>query len=295
MKRLIVVFALCLIIFTGCASDGNYEAYMKAVEKTENIKMSSSSVDVEVDQNKDNGNKTLKFKMDGYFNREKDQGIFDIYLYYDELGNDVSYFRKSSSEQYIKLPFYDEYIKLEDEFNTEDMANENMKAIVEEIGFKWQNIIKEENVFVGEKLTVENDDGSVKVRKFTVKPNKNQINEIVDAMKINILDNKEKIYKIFNEISSNNPEIDEIDEDLFRDTFEDAINSINIESYEEISYVDSDGYIIDKEVNMNISYKNKGDLANPISSQNIKIKIKNWDIEREIKLEFPEIKLGEEN
>ena len=80
MKRLIALFALCSLIFSGCMNSANYETYMKAVEKTENIKRGSISIDVEVEQDGEKVDEMIKFTMDGYFNEEKDQGIFDIYF-----------------------------------------------------------------------------------------------------------------------------------------------------------------------------------------------------------------------
>ena len=109
------------------------------------------------------------------------------------------------------------------------------------------------------------------------------------------MENEEDIYEIFNEFNSKSPDSDNLDRETFKKTFEDLANFMNIESYEEISYVDSDGYIIDEEINMNISYDNIDGSFNLVSSQNIKVKIKNWNIEEEIQLQFPEIIDKKEN
>lgn len=283
MKKSIAIFIFSFIFLalTGCLGDADYENYMKALEKTDNIGKASSSVNVTVDQIIGEKSNSMKFDMNGYLNEEEDQGIFDIYFYYDDLGTDLSYYRKSENEQYVKLPFEKGYIDVASK--SEEMPGLDFKDLSKDISEAWHKMLEEENVFVGEKVTIENEDGEVKARKFTIKPSLEQIDTITDIVKKDILEKEDEIYDFILEF---NEKVD-FSKEEFKENFEKDLSSMKIVSYEETSYVDSDGYIIDEEINMKV-------ITEGFESK-INVKTKLWNIERDVELKFPEISVIKEN
>ena len=62
------------------------------------------------------------------------------------------------------------------------------------------------------------------------------------------------------------------------------MDNMTISQFEEVAYVDLDGYIVEETITLTIKY-NESDF--PFESQKITIRTQNWDIEQAQKMAFP--------
>ena len=337
MKGFILFFLLSLML-TGCLGKEDYKAYQDAVLKTDAIQRGAQSMNVSMNQtlfeeseSKSHqailkGLEKIEFDLSGQFDYEKDAALYDIYYYYNGLGNDVRYIRKSEAEQYIKIPMFKDYLKLDDQSlagegidktnlrNSEIGDTDTIKTIISEINTEWHNMIQKENIFVGEKTTIKNADGDVKATKFTIKPTTEQLGLISEQIKTSLLAHSEELADVFNQYlvesipmrdiptegmstgddtsSSNSSEMMKIDADAVSKLIENWMSHMAITHYEEVAYVDLDGYIIEETTTIGIEYTKTDQFTPLFKSQEIVIHSKNWDIEQAQKFDFPEINEG---
>lgn len=303
-KNILIGILLILILLTGCAKKPDYQDYKNALEKTENIKRGAQEISIDVNQSFDDSLKdeewtksfsNISLKISGNYDNEELKSIYGLYFLYDELGTDAMYYRLGEKEEYIKLAMLPSYIKLELENFTEVKSSANVESsenidrvvedITREIGVKWNNILREDNIFIGEKITIQNEDGSVKARKFTIRPTSAQLEEFTGYIHETLIEHADEIVVIINEIK---PELN-FSRELLETILSGVFKTMVISSYEEIAFVDSDGYVIDEHISIGIDYKSTDEVASALKNQQIVIKTKNWDIEKKQVFNFPEI------
>lgn len=330
-----ILFLLLSVTLTGCLGKEDYKAYQDAALKTDAIQKGAQSVSVAVNQTlfKESaaqsneailkGLETIKFDLSGQFDYEKNLALYDIYYYFSGLGNDVKYIRKSESEQYIKIPMFKDYLKLNDQsltgegsdktapINSEIGDTDAIKTIISEINTEWHNMIQKENIFVGEKTTIKNEDGDVKATKFTIKPTTEQLALITDQIKISLLAHSEEIANVVNQylvesmsaegipmngtpttgdaIANDYDNIIKMDANSVNKLIENVMSNMIITNYEEVAYVDLDGYIIEETTTIGIDYTKTDQFTPLFKSQEIVINSKKWSIEQTQKFNFPEI------
>ncbi|MBF4693139.1 hypothetical protein [Fusibacter ferrireducens] len=323
VKGFILLLLLSLTL-TGCLGESDYKAYHEAALKTAGIQRGGQSLSVSMDQalfaealsnHALNGLEHVQFDLSGQFDYEKNLALYDIYYYYNGLGSDIQYIRKSESEQYIKMPLFKDYLKLDTQANVDEGMDKTapvngntdvIKNIISEIHTEWHAMIQKENIFVGEKTTIKNEDGNVKATKFTIKPTTEQLALMENHIKTSLLAHSDELVNVFNsyllqetpmagtsmdrEASTNNSgEMMKMDSDSVRKLIENSMSNMNITHYEEMAYVDLDGYIIEESTAIGIEYTQTDQFTPLFRSQEIVINSKNWGIEQTQKFDFPEI------
>ena len=300
MKKVLFSFLIIILAFSiiGC-SKNDLKAYNSARLKTSNIRKGQKSFEMKIDNELcEDGltDKELKelnnFKsmnMNSYIsydlNMKKAMGI--NYTQLGGLGLD-SIIYMDGDDQYLQLSTYWKYLILNEDVDTDNPIE---KSTVDRIKSKWIEILNEEDVFSGEKILLSTEDGEVKAREYTIKLNEEQLKEFLNFV-LDVLEEDTK----FNEFSKQM--VIGIGEELADKDKEDIIGSlikdlrISIEDSKDLSFkyksfIDIDDYIVEENIDfiLNKETKKKGDLEK-ISAN---IVVKNWDIEKDQDLEFPEI------
>lgn len=281
----------------GCSDGETYQSYKEASIRTGEIKRGAQTITIKAEQepqaasqsnsadNWINALETVKLRLSGHFDKKADQAIYNLYYYYDDLGTDFQYYRQSREMQYIKLAIFPEYLKLDGESSGEVDEGEIIAEILDSTSEKWHQIIRAENVFVGEKVTIKNQDGDVKATKYTVKPTANQLEDIKKEVEEQI-GSKREVLKIAIEKVLKNAEVQGVNSDEILNVMEKMMAQMQITQYEEVAYVDLDGYIVEKNILIGIEYE--GDDM-PFKAQEININLKNWEIEKKQFFDFPKI------
>jgi len=307
-KLMIAIFVLLFAIsLAGCIPDSLGD-YKKAVEKTEQIKKGRTTgefsvvMDFNTEGMTEEQIKELNYfkKMNGSFDvaydDEAEKGIFRNYLNFGGLGFDFDLF-VNGKEVFMKLPVIGKYLRidgLQAPMNIQQ-SEEDMELISresqDEISAKWLGILKKEDIFTGRNIVLTTPDGEVKTTEYTIKLKDEQVKSLA-ADTIDILSRDEKLRKNYEELIKKNAEpMKDTSFDKLISDIKENMKDYTIEGFSYTAYVDIDGYM----VNEMIDFSLKVDSTKPATATRLsyKLDIKNWDINKEQKFEFPV--LTEEN
>ncbi len=309
MKRIIIViFALLLAVSLASCSFDSLGDYKKAAEKTEQIKKGQTSGDFSmvIDFNTEgmteeeikelNYFKEMKGSFNAAYDNDAEKVIFRNYLSFGGLGFDFDLYM-NGKEVFMKLPVVGKYMRLDGlqaPMITEQQGDGKpdfiSKETLEELNANWLGILKKEDIFKGKDIILTTPDGEVKTTEYTIKLNDEQIKSLaVDS--IDILSKDEKLKEYYEESIKNKiePLKDTSFEKLFSDMKEN-MKDYTSEGFSYTAYVDIDGYIVNEVIEFAPKFV---DAEMSVNSVSYKLDIKNWDINKEQKFDFPV--LTEEN
>ena len=304
MKRIsiIIVTLLLSVALAGCNNDSLVD-YKKAVEKTEQIKTGQTSGEFSLsmvfntegmtaEQIKElNYLKDLRGDFNAAYDYNSGKKVFRNYLNFGGLGFDFDLFM-DGEEMFLKLPVIGKYMKLEDmksSINMDQKADGECefisKGTLDEISGLWIGLLKKEDVFKGKDIILTTPDGEVKTTEYTIKLSDQQIKILAsDVMKI--LSKDEKLRKNVDEYINNNLKQEKTTSfDELISNFREGIKNYNVENFSYTAYVDIDGYIVNEIIEVALSVDHPKQ-ASP-TYINYELDIKNWDINKEQKFDFP--------
>ncbi|HYE82412.1 MAG TPA: hypothetical protein VEG39_09625 [Clostridia bacterium] len=310
MKKIIIaVIALLLAVsLAGCIPDSLGE-YKKAVEKTEQIKKGRTTGEyaVVMDFNTEgmteeqirelNYFRNVEGSFDAVSDDEAGKGILRNYLSLGGLGFDFDLFI-NGDEVFMKLPVIGKYLRI-DELQAsmkKEQDGQDMELISgesqEEIGAKWLGLLKKEDIFKGRDIVLTTPDGEVKTTEYTIKLKDEQIKSLA-ADVADILLKDEKLRENFEKYAKKDgvPLKDKDIEEILAG-FKEDIKNYTVENFSYIAYVDIDGYIVNKMIELslkieNVELKVSDEKRGILTGVSYKLDIKNWDINKEQKFEFP--------
>ena len=300
MTAIILLGILSMALLTGCMGGEDYASYLDAVDKTEGIQSGVDKVEVvvqstfneallqKVDKEEANAFRQLgliKVTLEDRFNKVENQSIYDVFYFSNTLGMDFKVFMKGQAEVYIKLPFMSDIYAVGKAFKGFSEQPENISSFFKGVGLNWSSMLKAENIFIGEKSIITNDDGEVKATKFSVKPTTAQLDSFLRQLREEILANKESLLIYLKDMQFSEGE-NPMTESDFETIVQAIFNSLTITRYEETAYVDLDGYIIDEMVTIELKYETSETFSNLFDTQTISIHTTRWDIERIQELDF---------
>jgi len=308
MKRtfMIIIAVLLAVSLAGCSLDSLGD-YKKAVEKTDQIKKGKTTGEfsLEMDFNTEGMTeeqikqlsyfKTMKGSFDVAYDGEAEQGIFRNYLNFGGLGFDFDLF-VNGKEVFMKLPVIGKYIRIDelqgqlpipqDGKEIEIISKETQDAISD----KWLGMLKKEDIFRGKDIVLTTPDGEVKTTEYTIRLNDEQVKSLA-AYSIEMLSKDEKLKENYKKyVKKIEPLRDTTFEELFS-KIKENMKDYKVESFSYTAYVDIDGYIVNEMVDFSLKVDNTKPSA--VKKLSYKLDIKNWDINKKQKLEFPV--LTEEN
>lgn len=298
---LIVMFSLIGLMSTGCMSAADYESYMNAVIKTDEIRKGISTMEVSVENTLNQAlmdqltqderetfekMKSIKVNITNRFDLEQKQSIMDVYLYYNQLGTDIKVFKPSENELYLKLPYLEGVFDIREGFDVNQMDTDKISGFTKEVASQWNAMLEVENIFVGEKTIIENEDGEVKSTMYTVKPTVAQLDAFMRSLRTSVLSHQEELKIFLEEMNMAGSDISKLDDATYEDLVNAIFDSITITRYEETAYVDVDGYIIDEKMVIELQYESSENVNHIFETQRIEVHHQNWDIEKSQEFDF---------
>ncbi len=303
VKRILAVVIsgiFFMAILTGCMGGEDYASYLDAVQKTENIESGVNKVEVvvqstfneallqKIDKDEAEAFRQLglvEVALEERFNHSENQSIYDVFYFSNTLGLDFKVFMKGPAEVFLKLPFMSDIYAIGDAFKGFSDEPEDLSTFFKGVGLSWSSMLKAENIFIGEKTIITNDDGEVKATKFSVKPTSAQLDSFLRQLREEILANKETLFTYLMDMQYSDGE-NPMTESDFETIVEAIFNSMTITRYEETAFVDLDGYIIDEMVTIELKYETSDTFNNLFDTQTISIHTTRWDIERKQELDL---------
>lgn len=258
MRRWIVVLLIIsMAILGGCQAETDLEAYMTAVEKTEGAVQGKSESRFVIDN---------QFNAEGLSIEEKramaafERMEFDTYVRYDEtrvqsdfymnfggVGFDAAYYQTGDLE-FLKLPLVGKYMKL-NASEMESVWDPQVMAIFDPLGEEWMRMLREDNVFQGKRHVLATEDGDIKVTRFSIELDEQQIQGLVDLV-AGILKENEKVLLesgFFGDLS-------EEEGQRLVQAFADQAAAVRFDEFVFTADIDIDGYLIQDEFHGVISY-----------------------------------------
>lgn len=307
MKRIILLITAALLVVSpaGCSTD-SLEAYRKAAQKTDDIKMGRTSGEFTValdfstegmteEQIKElNYLRNIKGNFSTVYDRNGEKGIYRNYLNLGGLGFDFDLYM-NREEAFMKLPIIGKYMRI-DEFVKDQQESESAPKTVSRvsqaaISEKWLDLLKKEDVFKGKDIILTTPDGEVKTTQYTIALKDEQVKSLASDC-IKILSSDEEVKKNYESfLQKNVKSLKEISFEKMMSDMEKNLDNYKLESFSYNAYVDIDGYIVNERVEL--ALKAAGSGTSGMTGLSYKLEIKNWDINKKQNFEFPV--LTEEN
>lgn len=299
--RLMVLVLLFGLMLSGCMNGADFESYMNAVAKTDGIQKGVSHMEISVEStlNLELMNqlkaderetfeklKSIQVDLTNRFDLEKKQSILDVYFYYNQLGSDIKIYRPNATEMLLKLPYIDGVFDIREGFDFDQMDTEKISNFTKEVASQWNDMLEVENIFVGEKTVIENEDGEVKSTLYTVKPTVAQLDAFMRSLRASVLSHQEELKTFLEEMNMAGSDVSKLDDATYEELVNAIFDSITITRYEETAYVDVDGYIIDEKMVIELQYKSGEHVNHVFETQRIEIHHQNWDIEKSQAFDF---------
>lgn len=308
VKRiLLVVLAFALIIFSTACKKNDFEAYVKAVNKTNEIKRGQKSLDFKMNMDfnteeltseeiKDlNYFRNFEAKFNVTFDDELKKTIGRNYFNFGGLGFDAAFYN-DGEKSFIKMPIVGKYIVLDEKFmenhikDKDDEYKEN-KCIsdktIEELESKWVTMIKRENVFAGKESVMTTPDGEVKVTEYTIKLTGEQFKKLLDES-IDILLGDEALKETIKEYADKSGYAEaDFNFDKALNNLKKSLKGSEIGNLFYTAYMDIDGYIIKENIEFDISFI--GEEFNGLDGLKYSLETNLWSIEKEQKFDFPQL------
>lgn len=267
MKKASIILAL-LLLLTGCSTD-DLGDYKKAIEKTNSIERGNVNVSVTTN---------IEFVTEGLTESQKrdlsyfDQIEFDMKAQYDStdgtdrviassyynfggMGFDSTFYIDGSN-MYMKMPIIDGYIS----FNPENLDKQKSFVINEDsydtifksILEKWNELLKQEDVFKGKKTYLLTEEGQIKTTTYTIEASEEQLKALGDEM-VRVI-KEEGIIVAFLKEGFKGQEIEDINEEEVLTTIEGYVARLVLEGFKGVAYVDFDGRLIKEEYKLQLGW-----------------------------------------
>ncbi|WP_432662927.1 hypothetical protein R9X47_20360 [Wukongibacter baidiensis] len=312
MKRvLLVLLSVILIISLVACKKNDFDAYIKAVNKTNEIKRGQESINYKMNIDFDTEGltseeiKDLKYfknfesKFNLTFDNDLNKTIGRNYFNFGGLGFDMTFYN-NGKESFIKMPILGKYLVLDEKLmgnylEDKDIKNEGKECIsektIEELGQNWIDTIKRDDVFAGKDSVMTTPEGEVKVTEYTIKLTGEQFKKLLTESGDILLKDKELKETIEAYVRKSVKEELDFNFNDAISNFKEAIKESKFENLSYIAFIDIDGYIVKEKIEFNIRFT--GEKHEGMNGFEYYLEMNRWDIEKEQEFKFPE--LTEEN
>lgn len=308
MKRvLLFLLSVVFLISLAACKNNDFDAYIKAVNKTNEIKRGQQSKDLKMNMDFDMEGlsdeeikklsyfKSFNSKFNITFDNDLNKSIGRNYFNFGGLGFDMTFYR-NGEKSFIKMPILGKYLLLDESLidtylKDEEIDKEEKKCIsektIKELGEKWIDTIKRDDVFAGKDSVMSTPEGEVKVTEYTIKLTDEQFKKLLTESG-DILLKDEKLKETIDEYVRR---IREEESDFnFNDAisnFKEGIEESEFENLSYIAFIDIDGYIVKEIIEFSIRFR--GQKYEGMNGFEYYLETNSWDIEKDQKFEFPEL------
>lgn len=297
---LIMVLLMTVLAVTGCGNNSLID-YKKAAEKTDQIVKGQNSTEFSVTLdfntegmtpeavNKLNYYKNMSGSFRSVYDNSSNQGIYRNYMNLGGLGFDFDLYQ-NGDEMFAKLPIVGKYMELGDILQNAEQSPENPSKLISEdtmkaLGEEWVGILKQENVFKGKDIVLTTPDGEVKTKIYTITLNDAQVKSL-EENSLTILAKDEILKKNFEALMVKKADQSKpVSFEEFINKAKEQLKKDTVENFQYTAYVDIDGYIVNETVEAKIK-RDATEQGEP-KSIGFKLEMKNWDINKDQKFEFP--------
>lgn len=292
MKNLALGALLSATVFLSACSQNPMERFENAIEKTGRLEQYKMSVAGDInmtspDDAKDNSqdrNGNLDFDILAHVDKEATKAD----VTYSSMGRTVDMEITGNSEQTIaKLPLTDKWVIMPS--NTEgaidlEKYKGSLQSLSREIYQEIGKTVKEDGEISLDKTEIKFPTGTKEVDKGTVELESQEVKALIIRIAEKLYSN-ESVQDMVEQQSRNALTAEEREREVRR--IRNNLESIEIEDFEYIVYIDENDYIVGQDLKMNIKMDR--------NRENIPVDIKSriWDMEKDQNIKLPNV--NEEN
>ena len=326
-KKAIALIIISLLITawaSGCSSKSDYEVYMEAAERTQNVARgkSETNMTMELRFNKEGLPEgipdglemfeDMAFELRSEYDKEKEESLRNIFVKTKDFGLDAKVYTKGEVG-YVITPLIPKIVVIKGgEFVHPDWTArdiENMPALshesLEAIEKVWKSLYNDDNVSALEKIVLDTPEGSVKATKYEMNLTDEQLKPAISKTMEIVLSDSTFMEGVDDMMRSAMKEHADKPDDTagrtdgddfpeqgfsFREAFRanmDAVENSTIKTFSQTAFIDRDNYIIEERLSFDILYHFTG-AGTPRSFRMEMVK-KNWDLNRPQEIYFPEV------
>ncbi len=306
LKKTMILCSICILVLTGCNTKGKTtQSYLDAVENMENVKSMEEQFTVDIHIDTQNATDETQKELEGYENisiaidTQQDWDIerlvSDIYIKLKSISAYAKFYIDGDNI-YLKTPFFEEYIMLNDtqmqEETIESISPEVYEQVSKDFVVIWKEAVRNEIIESEGNTVVNTPDGDMKVKILTLALDDERSKRIIKEM-VNTISENENIKQIIIENINNNNQTEDtepVKEKVIQGleelptTYIDLEDKFTIDEIKIIAKLDRDNYIIEEDMSFKMH----------LLEQNITIYVttnaKRWNINQPIQIEIPEIK-----
>lgn len=320
-KKVAVLIIISLVLAawaSGCSSKRDYEVYMEAAERTENVARGKSEMvmNMKLKFNREGLSKDvyeglemfedMTFELRSEYDKDREESLNKIFIKTKDTGFDAKVYTKGDVG-YVITPLIPKIVVIKgEEFVHPDLAPgdvEDMPKLSEEsleaIKKVWKPLHSDDNVSALERIVMDTPGGSVKATRYEVNMTDEQLKPAIKkTMEIILKDSAfmegvdDMMRSAVEEYAKDHADIEEFPledfsfEEMFRASM-DAIESSTVKTFSKTAFIDRDNCIIEERVVIDILYHfTEGGTPQSFSMEMTE---KNWDLNRKQEIYFPEV------
>ncbi len=328
-KKAAALFIISLLLMAwapGCTRS-DYETYMAASERTDNVARGKSEMKmgIKLKFNKEGlSGETLEglgmfedlaFELRSEFDRDREENLSRIFAQAKDTGLDAKIYTRGGLV-YVITPLIPKILVIKGEGlidtdwaagNREKMPVPSAESLVD-IEKIWKSLYSDDNVSALEKIVLDTPEGSVKATKYMANVTDEQLKPALKkTMEILMQDRAfmegmEGIMRTAMEKFAHGENVQDgagsqPDEDNFFPqgfSFEEAMRAnmqamenATVKTFSQTAFIDRDNYIIEERLSMDILFHFTE--AGAPRSYSMEMTIKNWDLNRAQEIYFPEV------
>ncbi|TCT13105.1 hypothetical protein EDC18_10968 [Natranaerovirga pectinivora] len=256
MKKVLLSVLIILVVLTGCNSKG-YETYQNAMDRYGTINEGREKINVYIDLQFNTENLSeeevqelmifdrMDMELDLTYNG--DQAIAKNYIYFGGMGMESNFYM-IDEDMYMEIPMFNYVVKIEEDDNKNVVVIDMESDALSKIRNIWVNVLKDEDVVIGENTILSTNQGNVKASRYMVNVSEEQLKILFDEV-------LEVIVEELVRFALQNKLLEDRNFNFSIVEMRDFINRIQLKGFKGEVYIDYDGYPIYQSYEIDIAFK----------------------------------------
>lgn len=301
-KVLVMILLVTVLITSGCLQN-SLSVFQKAEERTQKIAKGKHSIDLSVRMELNEGLtaeqqktfdlfKDVQLKLNQVFDKDQQISLLKMYANVAGMGVDGKLYQRGK-DYFVVSPIFPKILLIHAE-ELQDLVPPDSQVFSREPGLSRESrdklqaacasLLKQDNVVKLGKIILPTPEGEVKAQKFTIMLSAAELMPVLKEMAQIVLNDESMLENIQKFRPEQASEINK--EDLSAECRK-LLEEATISHFNYEAFIDRDGYLVEE--NVKIELKLSKERQNLIKSCNVEMKVQRWDIEKTIKIDFPEI------